>query len=55
MYKRCHPQIAPEVWNGLEKQSYSSNMYSFRHILRQINSEILKIPMLYNMAEECLG
>lgn len=54
IYKKCHPQIAPEVRNGVEKQSYCSDMYSFGRVLHQINSEILKIPVLYKMAEQCL-
>ena len=54
IYKKCHPQIAPEVRNGVEKQSYCSDMYSFGRVLNQINAEILKTPVLYNMAEQCL-
>lgn len=55
MYKKCHLQIAPEVRNVVEKQSYCSDIYLFGRILHQINTEILKIPVLYNMAEQCLG
>ena len=54
IYKKCHSQIAPEVQNGVEKQSYCSDMYSFRYVLHQITSEILKIAVLYKMAEQCL-
>ena len=53
-YKKCHPQIAPEVRNGLEKQSFCSDIYSFGRVLQQINAEILKIPVLFNLTEECL-
>ena len=34
-------------------KSYS-DIYSFGHVLHQINSEILNIPVLYKMAEQCL-
>ena len=42
IYKKCHPQIVPEVRNEVEKQSYCSDMYSFGRVLNQINAEILK-------------
>ena len=54
MYKKHHPQIAPEVRNGLEKQSYCSDIFSFGRIIQRINEEKLKIPVLYKMAEQCL-
>ena len=54
IYKKCHPQIVPEVRNGVEKQSYCSDMYSFGCVLNHINAEILKTPVLYSMAEQCL-
>lgn len=54
MYKKHHPQIAPEVRNGLEKQSFCSDIYSFGRIIQLINGEKLKIPVLYKMAEQCL-
>ena len=53
-YKKNHPQIAPEVRNGLEMQSYCSDIYSYGRIFQQINEEMLKIPVLYKMAEQCL-
>ena len=54
MYKKHHPQITPEVRNGLEKQSFCSDIYSFGRIIQLINGEKLKIPVLYKMAEQCL-
>ena len=54
LYKKRHPQIAPEVRNGLEKQSPCSDIYSFGRILSQINTDFLTIPVLYSMAEQCL-
>ena len=54
VYKKNYPQIAPEVRNGLAKQSYYSDMYSFGRVFQIVNEDILKIPVLYNMASLCL-
>lgn len=53
-YKTNHPQIAPEVRTGINKQSFASDIYSFGRILQKINSAILNTPVLYNLAEQCL-
>lgn len=54
LYKKSHPQIAPEVRNGLAMQSYHSDIYSFGRVFQKINEDILKIPVLYKMATLCL-
>ena len=50
VYEKNYPQIAPEVRNGLAKQSYYSDMYSFGRVFQKVNEDILKILVLYNMA-----
>ena len=53
-YKNDHPQIAPEVRNGLSRQSYKSDIYSFGRVLKKINSAVLKIPVLFSLSEQCI-
>ena len=54
-YRTKHPQIAPDVRDGLKKQSPASDAYSFgRIILSIINSKKLTIPGLSSLAGTCL-
>jgi len=53
-YKLEHPQIAPEIRNGLAKQSYKSDIYSFGRVLKKINSTVLKIPVLFELSQQCI-
>lgn len=53
MYKKRHPQVAPEVRDGTHKQSTKSDIYAFGRILTTI-SETLSIPVLRSMADMCL-
>ena len=54
-YAKHHPQIAPEVRCGFQKQSFASDMYSFGRVLYKINSKVLKIPCLSSMSVMCLS
>jgi len=53
-YKKCHPQIAPEVRNGISRQSFCSDIYSFARVLQQINLSKLNIPVISSLSEQCL-
>ena len=53
-YKVVHPQIAPEVRNGIHKQSFASDIYSFGRIMQRVNHK-LEIPVLNSLADHCLG
>ena len=53
-YKLCHPQVAPEVRDGICKQSFASDIYSFGRIMQHINGK-LQIPVLKNLADQCVG
>ncbi len=53
-YKAHHPQVAPEVRNGVSTQSFASDMYAFGRVLRQINLLKLKLPVVSHLAEQCL-
>ena len=50
IYKKRHPQVAPEVRDGIHKQSTASDIYSFGRILSRVNKEKLKIPVLSFMS-----
>ena len=54
-YAKHHPQVAPEVRCGIEKQSFASDMYSFGRVLHKINSKVLQIPCLGSMSAMCLS
>lgn len=41
-YAKCHPQVAPEVRDGLQKQSYASDIYAFGRVIDKVNTLILK-------------
>ena len=53
-YKVHHPQVAPEVRNGVLKQSFASDMYSFGRIMQYVNGK-LGIPVLKNLVDQCIG
>ena len=54
-YAKHYPQIAPEVRNGCETQSFSSDIYSLGRIIKKINTAILEIPCICSLAELCLS
>jgi len=53
-YKKCYPQIAPEIREGKAKQSFWSDIYSFGRIIQQINLAKLNIPVLNSLGDQCL-
>lgn len=53
MYKKRHPQVAPELRDGTKRQSTKSDIYSFGRILSAIY-DILSIPALQSMADMSL-
>ena len=53
VYRKRHPQIAPDLRDGLCKQSTASDIYSFGRILSAIN-DVLSIPVIVSMTELCL-
>jgi hypothetical protein len=53
-YKQKHPQIAPDLRDGICIQSKKSDVFSFGRILKIINEEKLHIPVLTSMSELCL-
>ena len=53
-HKVSHPQVAPEVRDGICKQSFASDVYSFGRIMQHINGK-LEIPVLNNLADQCVG
>lgn len=54
-YTKDHPQIAPEVRNGYQNQSFASDVYSMGRIILKINIAILDVPQICSMAELCLS
>ena len=54
VYRKSHPQVAPDVRDGYCKQSTASDIYSFGRILSSINEEKLSIPVLASMSDMCL-
>ena len=54
VYRKCHPQVAPDVRDGICKQSTASDIYSFGRILSSINKEKLSVPVLLSMSDMCL-
>ena len=54
VYRKRHPQVAPDVRDGICRQSTASDIYSFGRILSSINEENLSIPVLQSMSDMCL-
>ena len=52
-YKLRHPQVAPDVRDGIKKQSKASDVYSFGRILSNIN-EKKPIPAVLSIVDKCL-
>lgn len=47
--------MAPEVRNGCETQSLSSDIYSLGRVIKKINVKILEMPCICCLAELCLA
>ena len=54
-YSKYHPQIAPEVRNGSQRQSFASDIYSFGRILYKINDIALTVPCVNSLSLLCLS
>ena len=54
IYAKNHPQIAPEVCNGYQKQSYASDVYSVGRVIQKINCIILEVEYVNSLAQMCL-
>lgn len=54
-YKRHHAHIAPDLRDGLRNQDRYSDSYSFGRVLSILNREVLAIPVLSSLAQECLN
>ena len=52
-YKIYHPQVAPDVRDGIHKQSVLSDVYSYGRIMLSMN-EKLSLPAISSMANLCL-
>lgn len=50
-YAQHYPQVAPEVRNGCETQSFSSDIYSFGCVIKKVNTAILDTPCIGNLVE----
>lgn len=48
-----HPQIAPDLRDGHCSQSFASDMYSFGRILKEVDSLVLKLPVLCPFSKLC--
>ena len=54
-YSKYHPQIAPEVRNGSQRQSFASDIYSFGRILYKVNDIALVVPCVNSLSLLCLS
>ena len=54
IYAKNHPQIAPEVRNGYQKQLYASDVYSVGRVIEKINCIILEVEYVNSLAQMCL-
>lgn len=55
-YKVNHPQIAPDLRDGVCKQTTASDVYSFGRILNKINTvkQIQGWPFVKDMISQCM-
>ena len=49
-----HPQIPPDVVNGISHPSLASDVYSFGRVLRVVNEKFLKLPVLFPLTQQCM-
>ena len=54
-YAKHYPQIAPEVRNGYESQSLTSDVYLMGRIIQKINTAVLSVPCIGSLAQLCLS
>ena len=53
-YKLVHPQVPPDVVDGIRIQDKLSDVYSFGRILKSIAEDKLPVPALASISKECL-
>ena len=54
-YAEFHPQVAPEVHDGLAPQSTKSDTYAYGRVLSQMNTVKLQMRVLCTLSSECLS
>ena len=54
-YRSKHPQISPDVVDGVRHQDKLSDIYSFGRILSILAEKVLQIPALSSISTECLN
>ena len=55
MYKKEHPQVAPDLRDGLVQQSQATDIYSLGRILKRCNSVLLHSPDLSTQIRKILS
>lgn len=53
IYVRDHPQVAPEVREGHQKQNKYSDMYSLGRVINKVNEKTLQLPDLSSYSCLC--
>ena len=54
MYKKEHQQIAPDLRDGIAKQSTSTDVYSFGRVLKRINRIFIHSSNMEELVKKCL-
>ena len=53
LYEHNHPQVAPDLRDGLCKQSKLSDVYSFGRVMDSVNKKSLNLPVLCSLSSQC--
>ena len=53
-YKIDHSQIAPDLRDGLVKQSTATDVFSLGRIIKKMNRRVIKDAKINNIVQECL-
>ena len=53
LYEHNHPQVAPDLRDGLCKQSKLSDVYSFGRVMDSVNKISLNLPVLCSLSSQC--
>ena len=53
-YMVCHPQVAPDLRDGLCHQNKSTDIYSFGRLLHVISDKAIPLPALVTLSKVCM-
>ena len=53
-YLHEHPQLPPDIISGRNSQSHASDVYAFGRVIKHVNKQKLRLPLLQSIGDLCM-